>query len=178
MKSPLDAPKQQPPLKVKQPEPPAEPIGAEVLAQAIVDVAAAMKKLNESRLTRLALLARPRGAQARQEPHRPGSAGAGRGPVELPAGGRVVRGGTLMADAAPAIDKDVRISVPAAYPGGCALSRTVLPDAEHYTIDMAFCPGRLEAMTVAQLDRFLEDVRVKVKTEFLLERQRRGLLND
>lgn len=45
-----------PKVIVKQPEPPAEPIAAEVLASAIVEIAAGMKKLDDSRLKRDAIV--------------------------------------------------------------------------------------------------------------------------
>lgn len=48
--------KKNPAVKVVQPQPPAEPIPAEVIASAIVELAEGMRKLNETRLKRDAIV--------------------------------------------------------------------------------------------------------------------------
>lgn len=45
-----------PSIDVRQPEPPEKPIPVEVLAQAIIDISAAMKKIDASRLRREAVV--------------------------------------------------------------------------------------------------------------------------
>lgn len=40
-----------PAVRVKQPEPPAEPIATEIIATSIVEISAAMKKIRDGRLT-------------------------------------------------------------------------------------------------------------------------------
>lgn len=49
--------KKNPTVKVVQAQPPADQIGAEVIASSIVEIAAAMKAINETRLTRRAIVA-------------------------------------------------------------------------------------------------------------------------
>lgn len=48
--------KNKPAVNIVQPQPPSEPIAAEILAASIVDIAAGMKKLDAGRLKRRALV--------------------------------------------------------------------------------------------------------------------------